>query len=174
MPHFFISVTQYSLFISLLLPSAESCGTNRPAAIRRYQPLAHLRLYTRCGPAHRLSLQVILFYQVDIILSHPAVNLNVSAALQNTFSDLTNFFLCFWQEPFIFLCTLSVSISLLYCIFSSILRKPNFIPQSGRRNFSKCCTPKTKTRLHARGAHRCAGDSCDPRGAAHSGADRIY
>ena len=96
MPHFFISVTQYSLFIlSLLLPSAESCGTNRPAAIRRYLPLAHLRLYTQCGPAHRLSLQVILFYQVDIILSHSAVNLNVSAALQNTFSDLTNFFFVF-------------------------------------------------------------------------------
>ena len=103
-----------------------------------------LRLYTQCGPAHRLSLQVILFYQVDIILSHPAVNLNVSAALQNTFSDLTNFFFVFLAGTLYFLCTLSVSISLLYCIFSSILRKPNFIPQSGRRNFSKCCTPKTK------------------------------
>ena len=144
MPHFFISVTQYSLHFSLLLPSAESCGTNRPAAIRRYLPLAHLRLYTRCGPAHHLSLQVILFYQVDIILSHSAVNLNISAALQNTFSDLTNFFFVFLAGTLYFLCTLSVSISLLYCIFSSILRKPNFIPQSGRRNFSKCCTPKTK------------------------------
>ena len=144
MPHFFISVTQYSLHFSLQLPSAGSCGTDRPAAIRRHLPLAHLRLYTRCGPAHRLSLQVILFYQVDIILSHSAVNLNVSTALQNTFSDLTNFFFVFLAGTLYFLCTLSVSISLLYCIFSSILRKPNFIPQSGRRNFSKCCTPKTK------------------------------
>lgn len=145
MPHFFISRNPIlSLHFSLPLPSAESCGTHRPAAIRRHLPLAHLRLYTQCGPAHRLSLQVILFYQVDIILSHPAVNLNVSAALQNTFSDLTNFFFVFLAGTLYFLCTLSVSISLLYCIFSSILRKPNFIPQSGRRNFSKCCTPKTK------------------------------
>ena len=29
MPHFFISVTQYSLHFSLLLPSAGSCGTDR-------------------------------------------------------------------------------------------------------------------------------------------------
>lgn len=145
MPHFFISVTQYSLFISLSrfrLPKA--AATHRPAAIRRHLPLATCVCIRSAGPAHRLSLQVILFYQVDIILSHPAVNLNVSAALQNTFSDLTNFFFVFLAGTLYFLCTLSVSISLLYCIFSSILRKPNFIPQSGRRNFSKCCTPKTK------------------------------
>ena len=133
--------------LSSFLSPASVCRKlrHRPTGCnRRYLPLAHLRLYTRCGPAHRLSLQVILFYQVDIILSHPVVNLNVSAALQNTFSDLTNFFFVFLAGTLYFLCTLSVSISLLYCIFSSILRKPNFIPQSGRRNFFKCCTPKTK------------------------------
>lgn len=69
MPHFFISVTQYSLFISLScfrLPKAAALTDRlQSVGICRSRTCVCIR---GAGPAHLLSLQVILFYQVDIIL----------------------------------------------------------------------------------------------------------
>ena len=132
MPHFFISVTHA---LSSFLSPASVCrklqhsptGCNPSASAL----LAHLRLYTQCGPAHRLSLQVILFYQVDIILSHPAVNLNVSAASQKHFLRFNQFLFVFWQEPFIF-SALYLYLSPLLFAFFRYTKKTELYPAIGK------------------------------------------
>lgn len=54
-------------------------------------------------------------------------------------------------------------------------KKTELYPAIGKEElFQMLYSKNKKTRLHARGADRRAGDSGDPRGAAHSGTDRIY
>ena len=131
MPHFFISVTQYSLFISLScfrLPKAAALTDRlQSVGICRSRTCVCIAVRTCSSPVSAGDS----FYQVDIILSHPAVNLNVSAALQNTFSDLTNFFFVFLAGTLYF-CALYLYLSPCFIAYFQYTKKTELYPAIGK------------------------------------------